>query len=172
MHGGEDFMTRRNMISVICLTVLMLVGCRSAIPNYFAYRENDFSAEVRGELHGMVFSASISFEETDDGASQTVNYIGDGALSGVRVVCTGEGACIEREGVSIPCGADELSGLLAPLEVLLTEAEILAVKKEGKNTVLTLSQDTFLTLNENLIPCAYSSPELCFDVVWWENAIR
>lgn len=169
-------MTRRRMISLLfaCLfAVLGIAGCGKAVPDYLAYQNEDFSAEVKGTVNGMQFSALISAKMMGDGSGRllSVSYLGFDPLDGIKIEAYPDGtASLTEDDLTIPSDRASLAGLLSPIELLLTDDEIVSVRKEGELTVVTLPNQINITLSEDDVPVSLSSPAVAFDVVWWEDS--
>ena len=157
---------KRVFCIMVVLSVLSLLSCRAVVPNYFAFREKAFSAELVGELAGVAFSARVRY---DGAGARTVEYLGEGSLGGLvaRAYPDGQVQLLRGE-MQIGGEATPFAGLLSPIDALLSDTEVEAVKKGGEQTILTLGEERRLTLDGDGIPCAFSSTNLHFTVMRWE----
>lgn len=156
------------LLFITASLIFVATGCRSlsdADKSDTAYRKKPFRAEISGKLSGVSFGAVI--EKTEAGAS--VSYLRPDALSGITLCKNGEDVFLNHAGKQTPVSDGALSGLLSPLEILITETEPLRIQKTKKGYTLSLSDNGTLTLTPERLPSDYESPSLCFTVVWWEN---
>lgn len=179
-------MTLRHRILFICFCLLfgsVFLGCdKSLSPNYFAFREATFTAEIRGTVGNTDFCATIRLHAPNgssaDGTEHTVTltYLEPTPFAGLTLSAhtdvwnqADSGSVeIQYQNLTLQGTAKQLSGLFSPAAVLLTANEVSAVQKEANGYRLTLRDGEQLMLNENGIPQAFSSPALSFEVIWWE----
>ncbi len=163
---GVNFLRRLGL--VILTLAFLLGGCACAEKSYFSFRELDFEAEVTGALYGVEFCAVVSLQTEGDGCVRRVDYAGDGVLSGLSVVeRAGGDAVLMREGMQFSCGAEELSGLLSPIGLLLSDGELESVRRVGEETLLNLADGTSITLTKEGVPREVSNGDVSFCVIKW-----
>lgn len=145
-------------------------GCNGVERGYFAYRNTDFRAEIRGTIAGMDFCAEVGREAGKNGAETYVRYLAPASLEGL---CLRLGAdsrvrvsAVGLSGTLVPDAAD---GLLLPLTLLLDYPnDVREVRKSDGRLTLCLPDEVELTLDESWLPVSVRSPRACFTVVWWE----
>lgn len=166
---------RSVFVCLVLFLVICLCGCSYGSKGYFSFRERGFCAEVRGELHGEPFAAEVSVKPSGDTYLVQVCYLSPETLESLRVTATcerggavrGEG-CLLWEAHESRLDAASLTGLLLPVTVLLTDAEVATVRYEGDTCYLTLVDGVSLTLGEDGLPRSLRAEEISFEVVWLE----
>lgn len=145
---------------LLCLTlsvVLCVTGCggKAGGERYFTYRSEGFFCEVRGTVDGVEVRAEITYVPK---GTSTVHYLAPASLRGLCVKSADGAARAMLDGLAFAADADTLAGLLRPL-TLLTECpcEVRAVKRTDGKTVLTLSDETALTLSSNGVPLSVAA---------------
>ncbi len=156
---------------------LFLSSCAKNPPDYFAYREKSFTAELRGERNGSAFSVWVRAVPKASGTSLSLRYLAPSSLADITVEAEvgqkGEllkDADISCGSVVHTCPAVSLEGLLAPLLRLLAGEEVVSVSRTEEGYVLTLPSDRRLTLSHEGVPLRYADAVLSFEVVWLEIA--
>ena len=152
------------LMSIVFATASCQVST-DAHTGYTAFRKSAFRAELRGTLFGIEFGAVIE----NSGGGATLTYLRPDALSGITLHKSAEGVYIDHGGEPTRVIDDRLTGLLSPLEILTAECETLRIQKKDASYVLSLPNGGALTLTAERIPTEYTSPDLCFTVVWWES---
>ncbi|MBQ9759758.1 MAG: hypothetical protein IJW16_00255 [Clostridia bacterium] len=166
-------MKKAFFVLAFAVLVTMALGCGAITPNYFSYRDQDFSAEVRGEVNGVAFAARITYSVGEGGAKRMVEYVGTGNLAGITVVALPNGSAeLEREGVTVASERGMLAGLLLPIDSLLADSELASVRKDGERHLLTLQDGACLTLDNALCPLAFQSSSLSMDVIRWACGVQ
>lgn len=176
---------KRVLLGLFAVCICLLSACKSAMPsNCFGYREQNFCAEVRGELNGIAFCARISSAEEGTGRKIAVEYLPTGSknasksLANLQVTAYAdkEGACVLLKGAELKYRDLALSaepvlvqGLLSPISALLCASSVAAVQRVEEGYRLTLENAAELTLDDSGNVQAYSSKNLYFFVVWWER---
>ncbi len=159
------------LLAVLTVTALCGCACQQGIPDYFSYQTSDFTAEIRGTLHGVPFSALLNGKTSATGERILhMTYLSPSVLSDVELERYPDGS------VQILCGdlalssdRDALAGLLLPADLLLSPpAEIVAVHKENGVTHLSLPNERTLALSQSGVPLSAASSNCSLDVVWWE----
>lgn len=143
-------------------------GCSFSEKNggsHYGYLETAFRTEIRGSLGSVSFCATVGY----NGEREEICYLLPDALAGYRLEKSGDGTHLYVDGECFDVSEEALAGLLAPLNVLLTEREILRIQKNGDGIALTQEDGGILQLNGKGIPTEYASSALSFAVVWWET---
>ncbi|MBQ9806468.1 MAG: hypothetical protein IJW49_08200 [Clostridia bacterium] len=166
--------------AVCCLLLcaaLFLLSCAPSPPDYFAFRGQSATAELRGELFGKSFCAKLILSPQESGCAASLLYLSLGeirdlqisALYGADGETAGEGS-VTLGGVSHSCEPAALQGLLAPAAALLTLCEPSSVTHQTGEYTLAFADGSVLTLGEDGIPRGVHTEKVDFWVVWWENA--
>ena len=141
-------------------------GCKT-VTDYTAYRNEDFRAEVTGDLYGVPFSAVIEAE--NGGKELSVSYLSSDPLEGIVVALHADGtATVTREEVVIVCEKSAVSGLLSPVLLLFDTGDIGAVRKEGERTRLSFAGGGEMLLSSDMHPMRVDHGDVLYEVVWWE----
>lgn len=160
--------TRRFLLLFLLSScILVTAGCAAhtdPYKNYFSFREATSRAELDGTVGGIRFGAEIGTAQ--DGVY--ITFFRPDALAGITLRNRGGEIEFLADGKEIRTEGDALTGLISPLEILFSESSVLRIQKNGKETALTLPKEGTLTLNAEGIPISFTSPALCFTVVWWE----
>lgn len=162
------------------LLVLLLSLCCSCEeklpPDYLAFREGRFEAEVRGERDGNSFSAKISASPTENGTTVCVEYLFPETLCGISVVatCDADGSLcgsaeVRRGDTTVDADAADFDGLLEPILCWFSLDAHTSVQKDGETLVLQFPDGVTAVLDQNGSPCSYASPRLRYDVIWVED---
>lgn len=166
------------LLILCCLTCFgpHYYGCAARNPDYFAYRDRDFHATARGKLADLDFCAQIWVKGREGGHEVTVEYLSPSRFQGLRLRALTDAngeirgkASIDFRGIVTEASADTVRGLLSPASALLCPADFLRVKVEGEGYVITLSEDTRLSLSSDGIPLSYHAPRLSFEIAQWED---
>ncbi len=167
----------RHIRFFVGLTLLLFLfsACSSDVPHFFAFREDRFSAEIKGSLRGQEFCAKISsVGGTNAEKSICVEYLSPASLCGVTVCATldsdrkAEDCRASLGSLSFDLPDESATGLLAPILVLLLPNEASTVEKRADGYHLALSGGQKLMISEEGIPVEYASDTLFFRVIWWE----
>lgn len=161
--------------TVICL--VLICGCRPAPPKRDTWLGCPFSAEIAGELHGVPFTAKLVGEGGEGMLS--VAYLTPDAPKGITVCVPlkadgslGESVEIARGEMvkQLPLRAAE--GLLLPLRILLSHAsdDAATVQKVEAGYLFTFSDGVVLSVTPEGIPLSVTSPDLSYQIVWWESS--
>lgn len=134
----EVFLVRR--VFVLSLIVLCLFSC-SACGRAGADRKSlcplPFSATVEGTRGELRFCAEI-FASAEE---HTIRYTAPETLAGLTVTETG-GRITVRQGDFFAQDAPDAKGFLAPLELLLSPAELSSVEEQNGERILTYTDGT------------------------------
>lgn len=160
---------------LLCLA-LFTVSCAPAPPDYFAFRQASFCAEVRGTHFGKHFCAKLTILPQSDGYDATIEYLPPSETQGitlsVRYAKNGEAegeVTVTMGKLSNTCEPSAVEGLLMPLSVLLRDCNPASVTHKDGIYTLTFEEGTHLTLGKSGIPQAVHTETVDFWVVWWEN---
>lgn len=165
----------------VCMGIACM-GCAASPPDYFAYREGDFCAELRGTLDKKAFCAKITVKGDGTGRAIEIEYLADEqtgketSLTGLKIFarCGADGtlggaAQVVLGEMDLETEGELLAGVLSPVTVLLSPSDFSAVQKEGDSYRLTFSDGAILALDTQGLPRTFSSPSLSFEVIWWEK---
>ena len=159
----------------ILLLLFLLSACHTDVPDFFAFREQRFSAEIKGSLRGQEFCARISSDCGADGKkSICIEYLSPASLCGVTVSASlcengrAEDCRISFGELSFELPSEKENKLLDPILALFADKEAQTVEKRTDGYHVTLSGGQRLVLSSEGIPVEYASDTLFFDVVWWE----
>lgn len=167
-------------VAVILLLVAFLWSCGGCAdttpPDYLAFLERAFVAEIRGERNGTAFSAKISAMPSEDGVTVRIEYLNPDSLGGISVtsVCNADGdlvgdAEVCRGETAVRVDSQSLFGLLEPaLCWFLLDTHTAVQKREG-GYILQFADGVLTVMDERGLPRSYSSEELCYDIIWWEE---
>lgn len=165
------------LLAIICL---MAGACGEGAPPYFAYREKDFFAEVRGQADRTAFTATVRMQRLAEGMEALeVRYTAPEAMQGVTVSALRDGEGVLRSAsaalgeMAIPMEGEAVRGWLRPLLCLLELTEFSTVQKKGGEYLLTFSGGEALTLapgEGGLFPTSFSSERITFTVIWAEKS--
>ncbi|MBR3894056.1 MAG: hypothetical protein IKJ35_02800 [Clostridia bacterium] len=164
-------------LSIVACLVL-ICGCQPTPPKRAAFFSVPFCTEIAGEIRGIEFSAKLVREAGEGRIS--VEYLSPDALASVTVQTRldadgsfGERVAVAKEGMvtELPLAAAE--GLLLPMQILLTcaQTDAATVQKEENGYRFTFSDGTILSLSPSGIPQSVVSPDLSYQIVWWESRI-
>ena len=169
-------MKRLILMSVLLGCLLLCSGCSRTVPDYFAFREAGFCAEVRGTLDGTDFCARITAKRGRDGGEVRVEYLAPAVLERtiLRAVCNESGevigdAEILRAESDFFVRAEVLNGLFLPATAWLSCDELESVQKNGEGYVLSLANGASLKIGNDGRPTAFSSEKIRMDIVWLES---
>jgi len=155
------------------LVVCQLTSCQrtdAKSGTYFAYRKESFRAEIEGSLFGISFCAEIGHSTAGTSETLYIKYLSAAALKDITVYKSTDGTYRLESGViSHSTDTDTLGGLTLPLHLLFEGTEALRLQKEGKMTVLTLSENSTLSLSQEGTPQHLTAPGISFATVWWER---
>ena len=163
---------------LLLLAVLLLVSCSSASPHYFAYAESEFRAELRGTLHGCVFSALIEQRaDPEDPAGEPlllVEYLSPSELEGITVRASRDisdaTASASLGELTLTVARESVGGWLLPADLLLSlpTLPIERVERQEDGFLLTLGEGILLRVDEEGMPLSLQSEQITFEVVWLE----
>ena len=157
---------RRNrfFFLVFLCFALLLTACGRAK----ADREGQFSLPFAASIAGTRGELAFAAEITATAEACTIRYTAPEALAGLTVART-------SGGVSIWLGEFELKdqpdaeGLLAPLDLLLSPAELAAVEEQNGEKILTYTDGAKLILQKDGTPRAAAGNDLFFTVLEFES---
>lgn len=170
---------RVRVVASLFLVVLLWAcgGCTAQTPpDYLAFLERAFAAEIRGERNGTAFSAKISATPSEDGVTVRIEYMTPDSLTGISVTstCNADGSlvgdaevCRGKTAVRLDSGA--FSGLLEPVLCWFLLDTHTAVQKEAVGYVLQFADGVTAVMDETGLPKSYSAPTIWYDVIWWEE---
>lgn len=159
-----------SLCALMILTVLaaFLCGCNT-VTDYTTYQNEDFTAELSGELNGVPFVAVIA--ASNGGREMSVAYLSSDSLAGIIVETHADGtATVTRGEISIPCDRSTVLGLLSPVSLLFDIGELQAVRKEGERTNLSFDGGGEMILSSEFRPLRVDFGDLSYEVVWWETS--
>ena len=166
------------------LLLVLLVGCLICVvacdtsggKNYFAFRDCDFRAEVRGSLNGVGFCAEITMERMGEERRVGVSYLAPESLAGTELsaLCDAKGEVIGeveilRAGKTFSGDGVAFSGLLLPATGWFSPCEIVSVQKSNGRYLLSFSGGELLELREDGRPILLTAEELSMEMVWMEE---
>jgi len=165
------------LLLLVCLIWGGLSSCRDATPSFLAYREQGFSAEIRGTLNRIEIDAKVTVAPRQDGYEASVEYLGGGGLDGVSVSarCNGAGepigkAEVRLSGKSLSADAGEVYGLLLPATAWLMPTAHERVRKNDDGYLLHFPTDILLQLDDSLSPRRLQRTDADFWIVWLEKS--
>ncbi|MBQ9131163.1 MAG: hypothetical protein IJX62_01655 [Clostridia bacterium] len=171
----------KKTITCVCLAMICMIfgACGGRAPAYFAYRERDFFAEVRGQMNGVDFVATVRMQRlAEGGEALEVRYTAPEAMEGVTVSALRDGDGVLRSAsatmgeITVPMEGASVRGWLRPLLCLLELTEFSTVQKREGAYLLTFADGEELTLApvaDGLFPRSFSSREISFSVIWAEK---
>ena len=180
-------MIRRHFFLVLgLLSLVLLTQSCAPPPNYLAYKNQNFCAELKGTLNGIEFGAQIDIKPHNNLSTATntadplenyeieISYLAPKELEGIRVSVarnpnTGileTAAKLGELSVSIP--REHIKGWLLPAEslLLLSQEKIESVQKNRQGYSLTFEENTILEVDQNGKPLSFQSKEISFSVIW------
>lgn len=170
---------KKYSVAALVLVLLLCLCCSCAEklpPDYLAFRNRAFEAEVRGERDGRPFSAKISASPTENGTTVCVEYLTPETLCGISVTatCGADGtlcgrAEVRRGETSVDGDAADFDGLLEPILCWFSLDAHTSVQKDGETLILQFPDGVTAVLDGNGTPCSYASPRLRYDVIWLED---
>lgn len=171
-------MSKRVVASLLLVVLLWgYGGCATQTPpDYLAFLERAFAAEIRGERNGTAFSAKISATPSADGVTVRVEYLTPDTLSGIVVTstCNADGglagdAEVSRGKTTVRLDSESLFGLLEPVRCWFLLDTHTAVQKDDGGYVLQFADGVTAVMDETGLPSSYSAPSIWYDVIWWEE---
>jgi len=115
------------MICVI-IALLMLGGCGKIDSEVLSYAERPFCAEVKGQMHGLDFSASVqvSARNEDGGRNIRIQFVSPESLRGIVVTNDGKESRVDLDGVSLKDSAAE--GWMLAAQLLIPQGQVVSIK--------------------------------------------
>jgi len=163
-------------ITVVCLA--LICGCQPTPPKRESLFASPFCAEITGEREGLRFSAKLVGEGREGTIS--IEYLTPDALTKVSVKARlgadgslGDRVELARGGMAIELPRTAADGLLLPIQVLLLHAkeDAATVQRTAEGYQFTFADGTTLALTPSGIPQSVISPNLSYQIVWWEEKI-
>lgn len=159
----------RRFLLILCIASYVFVtsGCsfwRDVGENPYSYCSAPFHAEIEGNINGIPFAAVVEHGSRED----TVTYLCPDALAGISLSVTENDATLKRGEERVNVEKEELTGLLSPLEALLSKKEIRRIRRGERETLLTHPDGGILTLSKEGAPLRYDSDFLFFTVTQWK----
>ncbi|MBO4309197.1 MAG: hypothetical protein J5885_05140 [Clostridia bacterium] len=150
----------RRSLFLLCLCFLLLLsGCRSVGNASSAQWKKPFTASIEGTRGELAFSAELTVTATD----RVIRYTAPESLAGLTATATAGGIRVVQGELSRQDGSGA-TGLLLPLDLLVSPAELATVQKRGDETVLTYTDGTEIFLNADGTPRAVIRTDILFTV--------
>ncbi len=159
----------------------MFCACGEHAPDPLAFGTSDFAAELRGSMTSpetgerREFTAKVEVRSAGESRAVRVVYLAPDALAGMEIeaLCTGEGAptgeaTVRYGELSIPTEAERLSGLLLPVTALLSPRALSSIKRSEEGWEAVWEDGARIHTDGDGLPRAFFSPEISFDVVWYD----
>ncbi len=164
-------------VCYLLLATIIFSACATAPPDYFAYREKNATAELRGTLFGKSFCAKLTLSLQEAGCSAGLEYLSLGEIQDLQISALykregepiGE-ASVALGGVAHTCEISAMQGLLSPVTTLLSLHDPSSVTHQAGEYTLCFEDGSRLTLDALGIPKGVHTETVDFWVVWWENA--
>ncbi len=145
---------------IVCLCCCFLCSaCAPAAADRKGQCPLPFSAVIEGTRGEMAFSAEIAASKTE----RTIRYTSPDALAGLTVTETGAGIAIVQGDFTIE-NVSDASGFLAPLDLLLSPAELTAVEEQNGEQTLTYADGTRLVFGKDGLPRAVIGTDIFYTI--------
>ena len=118
-----------------------------------------FSAVIEGTRGELAFRAEIAASNTE----RTIRYTAPEALAGLTVTETNGKISIGQADFSAE-NVSDAAGFLAPLDLLLSPAELTTVEEENGEQTLTYADGTKLIFGKDGIPRAVMGTEIFYTI--------
>ena len=174
-------MNKKRFYAVLLLLFLCLCtfSCKGKEPNYLAYLQKDFCAEVEGRIHGVDFCARIEVNTQIDPDGNdlphkqiSVTYLSPAALEGIRVTIlkdlrSGTEKITASLGeITLDLSRESVKGWVLPVESLLSVSKdaLESLQKTEHGYRLVFSDGKILSVDEKGMPLSLESDEISFSV--------
>ena len=173
-------MNKKRFFAALLLFFLCLgtLSCEGKEPNYLAYLQKDFCAEVEGRLHGVDFCARIEVNtqtDPENGSTQkqvSVTYLSPTELNGICVtvlqdLSNGTEKITASLGeITLDVSHESVQGWLLPAESLLSVSKdtLESLQKTERGYRLIFPNQKILAVDERGMPLSLQSDEISFSV--------
>ena len=166
---------------LLCLLSSLLCGCGEEAPDPSAFTSTNFAAELRGRMTspetGKVIELCVKAEVGTAGDARTLRvvYLAPDGLEGIEIeaICTVDGvltdeATVRFGGIAVPTEAEQVSGLLLPVTSLFKPRALASIRRTEDGWEASYDDGARILTDANGHPRAFFSPEISFDVVWFD----
>ena len=144
---------------ILLVMLLLLSACGAAKPNRENQLPPSFTATIEGTRGETAFGAQLSVSSEE----RTIRYTAPEAIAGLTVTKTSTGISI-RQGDFSAKNQPEAAGFLAPLDLLLSPAELSSIEEQNGEKTLTYADGTKLILQKGGTPRAVIGNDLFYTI--------
>ena len=152
---------------ILLVMLLLLSACSAAKPNRENQLPPSFTATIEGTRGETAFGAQISVTAGE----RSIRYTAPEAIAGLTVTETSSGIEV-RQGNFVAKNQPEAAGFLAPLELLLSPAELSAVEEQNGEKVLSYADGTKLILQKGGTPRAVIGNDLFYTISDFQTLVE